>query len=147
MARPEKSRSIDGPPRYFRFSADEAPSDTSDHIKLRLDEFEALRLSDGLGYGHAAAATIMDISRPTFTRLLNRARVKLAEFLINGRSLEISGGSVLFSSDVFCCRSCRRPFKWEKTTVPVCTRCGCKDVLAAQASCSHDCRCCEQTAI
>ena len=36
----------------------------------------------------------MDISRPTVTRIYNSARQKIADALVNGRSITISGGDV-----------------------------------------------------
>lgn len=144
MGRREKSRILDRPPRYFRFNSEESPTDLLSPVTLQLDEYEALRLSDRLGYDHMEAASIMGISRPTFTRLLKKARGKLAEFLTDGGSLEIRGGEVMFSGDVYCCRSCHRPFKWTGGGTPECPRCGGDKVLQARASCRHDCRCCEE---
>ncbi len=143
MGRKEKIRSVDSPPRFFRFRAEDSPINAGEPIILRLDEYEALRLSDKLNYDHSEAARIMNISRPTFTRLLARARNKTADFLIDGGPLEIVGGSILFAANVYCCRNCHRPFRWEGEGTPVCSRCGGSQVLKAQPSCQHDCRCCE----
>ncbi len=110
---------------------------------MPLDEFEAIRLTDKLGYDHGAAAAIMGVSRPTFTRLIRRARKKMAVFLVEGVVLEISGGSILFSDHVYCCRRCHRPFKWEDPEPPICPTCRQSSVIPASASCNGDCRCCE----
>ncbi|MDC7241203.1 MAG: DUF134 domain-containing protein [Spirochaetales bacterium] len=144
MGRNEKTRSVHSPPRFFRFSAEDSPTEKGSPIDLNLDEYEALRLSDKLGMNHEEASGIMNISRPTFTRLLNRARKKIADFLTDGGSLEIMGGHVLFASNVYCCKNCHRPFKWENKDQALCPRCGGGDVIKAQPSCAHDCRCCEQ---
>ncbi len=146
MGRRKKARSVQAPPRFFRFGSEESPTGVKNTIDLNLDEYEAIRLADNLGYDHKEASTIMGISRPTFTRLLNRARQKIAAFLTNGGTLEITGGQVLFTANVFCCRNCHRPFLWEKDSDPVCIICGDMDVLPAQPSCNHDCRCCEAKA-
>lgn len=147
MGRQIKTRSVESPPRFFRFTAEDAPTDKpQQQVQLHLDEYEALRLSDNLGYDHGEASRIMDISRPTFTRLLNRARAKMARFLTDGGELEITGGEVLFAADVYCCRICFRPFRWTGSGAPVCPRCRSDEVLKARASCHHDCRCCEEAA-
>lgn len=146
MGRKEKPRSVHAPPRFFRFQSEESPTGASKTIDLNLDEYEAIRLADNLGCDHTEASAIMGISRPTFTRLLNRARQKMASFLTNGGSLDIIGGSVLFSGNVYCCKDCHRPFKWEEKEAPRCTRCGGTNILKAQPSCDHDCRCCEAAA-
>jgi predicted DNA-binding protein (UPF0251 family) len=155
MGRQERTRSVQYPPRFFSFSADDAPAkrpggtlaDTApEAIEMRLDEYEAVRLSDHLGYDHIQASRIMGVSRPTFTRLIKRARAKLADFLTSGSRLEIRGGQVLFASNVYCCSRCHRPFPWDGEGAPRCGRCGGEEVIKAQASCHHDCRCCEQAA-
>jgi len=133
---------VEAPPRVFRFGPDRVEQKTGKTI-IRLDEFEAIRLADKLGYGHGEAAAIMGVSRPTFTRLISRARKKMASFLVEGTVLEISGGSILFSENVYCCRNCHRPFKWDVPDPPVCPSCGKSAVIEASASCNGDCRCCE----
>jgi predicted DNA-binding protein (UPF0251 family) len=62
---------------------------------LQLDELEALRLADHVGLYQEAAAEQMGISRPTFTRILARARAKVAGALIEGRVLVIGEGTVV----------------------------------------------------
>jgi predicted DNA-binding protein (UPF0251 family) len=152
MGRQEINRSVQQPPRFFSFSAVDAPTGgdqpatANGAIQLRLDEYEAIRLADHLGYDHGEASRIMAVSRPTFTRLLNKARAKLADFLTSGAPLEIRGGKVRFAEKVFCCRRCRRPFSWTVPEEPRCERCGGREVIPAVASCHHDCRCCEQAA-
>jgi predicted DNA-binding protein (UPF0251 family) len=97
MGRQEINRSVQQPPRFFSFSAVDAPTGgdqpatANGAIQLRLDEYEAIRLADHLGYDHGEASRIMAVSRPTFTRLLNKARAKLADFLTSGAPLEIRG--------------------------------------------------------
>ncbi len=146
MGRNQKTRSVDAPPRFFRFFAEESPTTQKEAIELQLDEYEALRLADKLNYDHTEASRIMNISRPTFTRLLNRARSKTASFLTEGGSLVIAGGSVLFASNVYCCRVCHRPFQVEEGRQVACPRCSGTDVIKARPSCRHDCRCCEESA-
>jgi predicted DNA-binding protein (UPF0251 family)/DNA-directed RNA polymerase subunit RPC12/RpoP len=145
MGRNEKIRSVDSPPRFFRFLAEDSPTGVRKTIKLHLDEYEALRLADNQNYDHTEASRIMNISRPTFTRLLNRARKKTADFLTDGGSLEIAGGKILFATNVYCCKSCHRPFQVESDRIIFCPRCKGKHVIKAQPSCKHDCRCCEKS--
>jgi predicted DNA-binding protein (UPF0251 family) len=63
-------------------------------LTLGLDEFEALRLADRDGLHHEAAAKQMGISRPTFGRIVENARRKVAQALCSGSALEIAGGNV-----------------------------------------------------
>lgn len=63
-------------------------------VELGLDEVEALRLADVEGLYHDAAAQRMGVSRPTFGRLVQAARHKVAVALLEGRMLVFQGGPV-----------------------------------------------------
>lgn len=60
---------------------------------LSVDEFEAVRLKDLLGMEQDKAAKKMNISQPTFHRLVLSARKKIADALINGKAIKIEGGN------------------------------------------------------
>lgn len=59
---------------------------------ITVDEFEAVRLKDLLGLDQEAAAKKMNISQPTFHRLLLAARKKIADALVNAKAMRIEGG-------------------------------------------------------
>lgn len=90
MARPQKCRRICAEPRFLKFS----PEGNSEEkqIILSKDEFEVIRLVDYEGLTHEECSQQMDISRTTVTEIYDIARKKLAEFLVNGCHLLISGG-------------------------------------------------------
>lgn len=75
------------------------PGSALDRILLSLDEFEALRLADYEGLYHEAAALRMGVSRQTFGRILEGARRKVADVLVNGRALLISGGPAILRKE------------------------------------------------
>jgi len=58
-------------------------------VTLEPDEVEALRLADLEHRYQEEAASLMGVSRPTFGRILERARTKVADALINGKALNI----------------------------------------------------------
>lgn len=60
-----------------------------EEVTLTMDEVEALRLADHEKLYHQEAAKRMEISRPTFGRILDGARGKVADALINGKALNI----------------------------------------------------------
>ncbi|HDS15234.1 MAG TPA: DUF134 domain-containing protein [Proteobacteria bacterium] len=91
MPRPRKSRTIQGPPRCSVFQP-VPPALGDDPLNLNLEGFEALRLSDYLGLDQESAAREMEVSRPTYGRILAAARGLVAEALVTGRELRISGG-------------------------------------------------------
>lgn len=64
---------------------------------LTVDEFEAIRLKDFLNLEQGEAAKKMNISQPTFHRLLLEARKKIADAIVNGKAIRIEGGNYKFS--------------------------------------------------
>jgi predicted DNA-binding protein (UPF0251 family) len=60
---------------------------------LKLEELEAVRLKDLEGMEQEECAARMEVSRPTFQRILSSAREKIADSLINGKSILIEGGN------------------------------------------------------
>ena len=63
---------------------------------LTVDELEAIRLKDLEEKDQTQAAKNMRISQPTFQRIYESARKKIAEALINGKALRIEGGNYSF---------------------------------------------------
>ena len=110
------------------------PTRDLEQVVLTLDEFEALRLADldGLYQEHAAAQ--MGISRPTFGRILDAARRKVAEVLVHGKALLIEGGPVATGGRR--CASCAA----ELPEHEVCPRCAAQAGEAAPARSGRGCR-------
>ena len=75
-------------------------------VFLLFEEYESLRLCDYEGNNHSQASTVMNVSRPTFTRIYAEARRKMATALVEGRQLVIEGGKVFYDSDWYKCLSC-----------------------------------------
>ena len=124
MPRPKSDRIVYEPPIYTEFKPVGSRGQTLEVIDLTLDEFEALRLADQMAMSHAEAAEEMEISRSTFTRLIEKARKKLADFIIQGKLLSINGGNVHFRNNIIKCQSCGHMFKTSFnhmiTECPVC---------------------------
>ncbi len=78
------------------------PARYLDEVRLTLDEFEALRLADLEGLYQEQAALRMEVSRPTFGRILDVAHQKVAEALVSGKALRIEGGPVYAESAPPC---------------------------------------------
>lgn len=64
-----------------------------EEVALSVDELEAVRLADLEGKYHEAAAKAMDVSRATFGRIVESARRKIAQALVQGKALKIEGGT------------------------------------------------------
>ena len=75
--------------RYFKPAG--VPLRTLQEVELTPDEVEALRLADFEGNYQEEAAAKMNISRPTFSRTVEIARKKVADALVNGKSIRLEG--------------------------------------------------------
>jgi predicted DNA-binding protein (UPF0251 family) len=64
-----------------------------DEVILMVDEFEAIRLKDADGLEQEQCAQQMNISQPTFHRLYQDARKKIADVIVYGKALKIDGGT------------------------------------------------------
>jgi len=64
-----------------------------EEIVLAVDEFEAIRLADLEGLYQEQVAERMGVSRQTIGRILEIARKKVADALVNGKVLRIEGGA------------------------------------------------------
>ena len=111
MPRPEKERIVNTPPLFNSFKPTGFQRASLKTIILSLDEFEAVRLADSQQLDHAEAAEMMEISRSTFTRLIERARKKVSRFLIEGAELVIDGGSIHFRGNIIRCDDCSHIFR------------------------------------
>ncbi len=125
MARPCKARYVVSVPRGNIFQPLEA-GDTNERVTLTIDEYEALRLADYLRFEQNEAAVAMNISRQTFGRILERARTKVADALVNCKTLEINGGVIVHTRRKrLKCRHCHN--EWhvpqKKVTSFQCPRC------------------------
>jgi len=67
-----------------------------EEMVLTVDEFEAVRLKDLEGLDQGVCAEKMEISQPTFHRLVISARKKIADALTHGKSIKIEGGHYRF---------------------------------------------------
>ena len=68
-------------------------------VVLSLDEFEAIRLADHDGLYQEAAALRMGVSRQTFGRIVENARKKVADALVNGKVLRVEGGNTVMQAE------------------------------------------------
>ena len=111
MSRPEKERKVSLPPIYTGFKPFGVSGKQLEKVSLSIDEYEAFRLSDYLGMSQDEAASEMEISRSTFTRLIEKARKKISDFIIHGKILVVEGGNIHFRSNIIKCENCGHMFK------------------------------------
>lgn len=104
--RPKRIRKISAPPSIQGFAPIEQRALQEPCIWLSWDEFEALRLADYLDLAQEEAALRMDVSRPTFGRILKLARNKVARALVESRCMGVAGGVVSLDMAWLRCFSC-----------------------------------------
>lgn len=103
MARPTRCRRICMEPLYNNFAPDASLS--GEDVILTIDEYETVRLIDLEKLTHEQCARQMDISRTTVTELYESARYKIADTIVNGKRLHISGGHYRVCDGInSCCR-------------------------------------------
>lgn len=90
MPRPRKHRRICCNPSTNYFKPRGIPVYELEEIILDHDELESLRLADFLAYSHETAAQEMKISRATFGRIVEIARKKVADGILNGKAIRIN---------------------------------------------------------
>lgn len=101
MPRPRKCRRVGFVPQNPCFHPQVV---NSEEIVLCIEELEAIRLSDFMGLDQDEAALSMEVSRGTFQRIINEAHKKLADALVNGKTIRIQGGNYQVAPDKPCCR-------------------------------------------
>lgn len=93
MVRPHRCRRVDLEPNTTYFKPRGIPLVELQEVILQVDEFEAVRLKDLVGLDQGECAEKMNISQPTFHRLVLSARKKISDAIVNGKAIKIEGGS------------------------------------------------------
>ncbi|WP_422445034.1 DUF134 domain-containing protein [Thermoanaerobacterium sp. DL9XJH110] len=104
MPRPPKWRRVEFLPDITYFKPAGVPLRQLEEVILTVEELEAIRLKDQEGLEQEECAARMGISRPTFFRIINSARSKVAEALVKGKAIRIEGGNFRISWPVRCKR-------------------------------------------
>jgi len=94
MPRPINERRLGAPIPPHVLKPAGIPARDLEEIRLGFDEAEALRLADLEGLYQEAAARSMGVSRQTFGRIIEMARRKTADAILNGKALRIDGGAI-----------------------------------------------------
>jgi predicted DNA-binding protein (UPF0251 family) len=125
MPRPKRIRKVNNPPHFKGFKPIGRQEDNLP-VVLNFEEYESIRLSDFELLGQVEASKVMDVSRPTFARIYESARRKVAKAFIEGSPIIFEGGKVYFNSEWYSCNHCgcwfNHPQKDQK--VKDCALCG-----------------------
>ncbi len=119
MARPQKKRFICCLPQHACFLPQGA--NTAPEVLLTIDEYETLRLIDLEGSTQEECARQMQVGRTTIQGIYNDARRKVADALVNGKCLRITGGDYQLcdSYERTCGHGCGRRCRKANTPMAV----------------------------
>lgn len=125
MARPKRRRKMYNPPHFKGFRPI-GVDDNNSSVVLNYEEYEAIRLSDFELLSQVEASKVMEVSRPTFTRIYETARRKIAQALVLGKAIVFEGGKVFFNSEWYSCHSCGCTFNHPAKEIDLehCPLCG-----------------------
>ncbi len=129
MPRPPKPRRVEFIPQVTVFKpAGVSLRDLEEEV-LTVEELEAIRLKDLEGLEQEECAERMQVSRPTFQRVLSSAREKVARALVEGKAIRFEGGTYRLALGQFRCGACSHefeaPFAAARSGVdPACPHCG-----------------------
>jgi predicted DNA-binding protein (UPF0251 family) len=134
--RPPRWRRVDFLPEVTYFKPAGVPLAVLQEVQLSVEEAEAIRLKDIEELEQEDCAQRMNISRTTFARVLNSARQKMADALLNGKAIKIDGGNFQPARQRF---ACRRGHQWEvpfevmiKEPPELCPTCSTPEIMVLQ---------------
>jgi uncharacterized protein len=77
-------------------------------VILLFEEYESIRLSDYEGLTQEQSAERMNVSRPTFTRIYEKARRSIAKAFVEGKAIFIEGGNYHTDDCWYRCDNCMK---------------------------------------
>ena len=136
MSRPVKCRRVSFFPQARYFQPADIPLIGTAEECLSLDEVEAIRLKDLEGLEQEQGALRMNVSQPTFQRILTSARRKIAGALLQGKAIRIEGGRFEMPPCHFKCQDGHEwdvPFESVIKSLPQ----SCPVCQSSHITCSH----------
>ena len=106
MAIPQKNRTICQPPKMKGYKPYGIPLCKLETLNLTLEEFESMRLVNHEMLSQEQASEQMNVSRPTLTRIYNKAIKTIVKAFVEGKAIEIEGGNYQLDKDWYRCTKC-----------------------------------------
>lgn len=125
MARPRNHSIVQVPPKIKGFIPLGYYARESEPVEIHIEEYEVIRLLDYENLSQNEAAKYMKISRPTLTRIYDRARKKVAMALTEVHPISIEGGQAIYEGEWYKCDQCESNFNNPgKRKMEFCPLCG-----------------------
>jgi predicted DNA-binding protein (UPF0251 family) len=130
MSRPVRHRKMLRPPLIKGFIPYGGQVQSEEKVVLLMEEYEAIRLMDYEMLTQQSAAKMMDVSRPTFTRIYDSARKKISRAFVLSLEIEIDGGNVELMGQWYSCNKCNAIFETPEGNIDdlYCSHCNSTDL-------------------
>jgi predicted DNA-binding protein (UPF0251 family) len=128
-----KYRRVSSLPGITYFKPAGIPLRSLEEICISIEEIEAIKLKDIENLDQEQCAKNMNISRTTFQRVLESARKKLADALLNGKAIKIEGGNYEIEMRRFRCsqgHEWNMPAEEAVNNSSACPQCNSSDYMA-----------------
>ena len=122
MSRPKRSRTVVNPPIMEGFRPFGIPMKNLEPLILLYEEYEAIRLLDYEGLTQLQSSEQMNVSRPTLTRIYEKARRTIAQAFVEGKAIFIEGGNYHTDDFWYKCENCLK-LNISKEVINECTYC------------------------
>lgn len=124
MPRKIRPRKVVEPPKFRSYTPQGGTNDKGEPVLLHYEEYEALKLADYDNMNHCEAAKLMDISRPTFARIYESARKKIAKAFVERCEIQTIYGNAHIERNWYECNNCNTRYtitrSIENIICPVC---------------------------
>ena len=122
MSRTKKDRIIQMAPHFCGFKPQGVQCKSGEDVCINFEEYEALNLCDYELLTQAEAAKLMNVSRPTFTRIYESVRRKIAKAFVEGSCIHFEGGNVAIAN-WYKCDQCKITFTLPENAARNCPFC------------------------
>jgi len=110
MPRRKRLRKVVAPPGFKGYKPYGNSKHKKQHVELLYEEYEAIKLADYDLMNHLEASKLMGISRPTFARIYESARRKLANALVETKEIRSVYGNAKLEGTWYECNDCHARF-------------------------------------
>jgi predicted DNA-binding protein (UPF0251 family) len=118
MPRRKRPRKVVTPPGFKGYRPYGYRHGRRDHVDLLYEEYEAIKLADYDLLNHQEAARTMGVSRPTFARVYESARRKVASALVETREIRSVFGNAKLEGSWSICNGCHARFTLPRVAMP-----------------------------
>lgn len=115
MPRRRRLRKVLAPPNFKGYRPYGINRESNECIELLYEEYEAIKLADYDFMNHEEASVFMGVSRPTFARIYESARRKIANALVETKEIKTVYGNAILEKIWYVCNGCLVRFTIPKT--------------------------------